>query len=120
MSFDTHNIEDNRTSIGENDMDLEIGFRGKRRSQSDGSDLQAFLAGDGMKRRLVTGSKIRVRSTPLQEWYSRLIKQEYHRLKSGGDNGASPGGLAEVKLRLFLSLLDNPVVDQSKLVANAK
>ena len=84
------------------------------------SEVGAFLAGDGMKKRLVTGSRIRVRSTPLEEWYSRIIKQEYQRLKSGDVAAGSPTGLAEVKLRLFLSLLDQPVVNQTKLVANSK
>jgi hypothetical protein len=40
--------------------------------------------------------------------YREMIKTEYYRLKRERSEGAQAGGLEEVKLRLFLSLLDKP------------
>lgn len=42
------------------------------------------------------------------EDYRKMIEAEYHRLKSQRSDGEQKVGLEEVKLRLFLSLLDPP------------
>jgi len=47
--------------------------------------------------------------TTSAEQYRKMIEAEYHRLKSKrAAAGTSSGGLEEVKLRLFLSLLEKP------------
>ena len=75
-----------------------------------------------MRKRLISGPRVRVRSIPLDEWYQRLVKQEYARLKSINEKDSTPvgsSGLAEVKLRLFLSLLDKPEIEIApKIAAN--
>jgi hypothetical protein len=40
--------------------------------------------------------------------YREMIKTEYYRLKRERAEASQGGGLEEVKLRLFLSLLDKP------------
>jgi hypothetical protein len=40
--------------------------------------------------------------------YREMIKTEYYRLKRERSEASQAGGLEEVKLRLFLSLLDKP------------
>jgi len=40
--------------------------------------------------------------------YREMIKTEYYRLKRERSDAGQKGGLEEVKLRLFLSLLDKP------------
>jgi hypothetical protein len=42
------------------------------------------------------------------EEYRKMIEAEYHRLKQERSDGDQKVGLEEVKLRLFLSLLDPP------------
>jgi hypothetical protein len=42
------------------------------------------------------------------EEYRKRIEAEYHRLKAERSDGDQKVGLEEVKLRLFLSLLDPP------------
>jgi hypothetical protein len=49
--------------------------------------------------------------------YREMIKTEYYRLKRERAEGGQAGGFEEVKLRLFLSLLDKPT---SKQEANAQ
>jgi hypothetical protein len=72
-----------------------------------------------MKRRLVAGTKTNVRSIPLDEWYRRLLKQQYERLGAKNKKGTVNVGLSEVKLRLFLSLLDAPDnLEKEKVAAN--
>jgi len=43
------------------------------------------------------------------EEYREMIKAEYYRLKQARENESIVAGLEEVKLRLFLSLLDKPL-----------
>ena len=45
------------------------------------------------------------------EEYRAMIEAEYHRLKEEQDQCGRITGLEEVKLRLFLSLLEKPVRD---------
>jgi len=45
------------------------------------------------------------------EEYREMIKAEYYRLQNERSGGSAAVGMEEVKLRLFLSLLDKPVVD---------
>jgi hypothetical protein len=42
--------------------------------------------------------------------YREMIRAEYFRLKRERDNSSQSTGLEEVKLRLFLSLLERPVL----------
>lgn len=75
-----------------------------------------FYGGD-MKRRLIAGIKTNVRSIPLNEWYRRLLRQQYERLGAREKRGNINIGLSEVKLRLFLSLLDAPNDQEKERVA---
>lgn len=70
-----------------------------------------------MKRRLIAGIKTNVRSIPLNEWYRRLLRQQYERLGAREKRGNINIGLSEVKLRLFLSLLDAPNDQEKERVA---
>lgn len=72
-----------------------------------------------MKRRIISGVKTNVRSIPLDEWYRRLLRQQYERLGVKNKKGGVNVGLSEVKLRLFLSLLDAPNEgNKEKLASN--
>jgi hypothetical protein len=48
--------------------------------------------------------------------YREMIQAEYERLKAERSNSSEGFGLEEVKLRLFLSLLDKKPVDVSSSV----
>ena len=45
-----------------------------------------------------------------EDRYARIVRSEYCRLASQREASGISGGLEEVKLRLFLSLLDKPSV----------
>ena len=78
-----------------------------------------WFYGGGMKRRLIAGIKTNLRSIPLEEWYRRLLRQQYERLRTREKRGGINVGLSEVKLRLFLSLLDAPSdLEKEKVAAN--
>jgi hypothetical protein len=72
-----------------------------------------------MKRRIVAGIRTSVRSVPLDEWYGRLLRQQYQELGIKDNKVVGNVGLSEVKLRLFLSLLDVPInLKNEKVAAN--
>jgi hypothetical protein len=54
------------------------------------------------------------------EEYREMIKAEYHRLKRERTHDSCSAGMEEVKLRLFLSLLDKPRGHVQEDVENSK
>ena len=53
------------------------------------------------------------------EQYREMIEAEYHRLKAERSSAvAAGGGLEEIKLRLFLSLLEKPRDTQAETLSN--